>query len=48
MNNWILSLRLDTQNIVTTILTVYGLRENDLFEEKTKFYDDVVVEIQRA
>ena len=46
-NNRILSLRIDTQNIVTTIITVYGPQENVLFEEKAKFYD-VVVEIQWA
>ena len=47
-NNQILPLRIDTQNIVTTIISVYGPQENDLFEGKTKFYDDVVVEIQRT
>ena len=43
-----MSLRIDTQNIVTTIISVHGQQENDLFEEKTKFYDDVVVEILTA
>ena len=43
-----MSLRFDTQNIVTTIIPVYGPQENDLFEEKTKLYDGAVVEIQRA
>ena len=41
-------IRTDTQNIVSTIISVYGPQENDLFEEKTKFYDDVIVEIQRT
>ena len=41
-----MSLKIDTQNIVTTIITVYGPQENVLFEEKAKFY--VVVEIQWA
>ena len=47
-NNWILWRRIDTQNVVTTITSVHGPQENDLFEEKTKLYDDVIVEIQRA
>ena len=42
-----MSLKIDTQNIVTTIITVYGPQENDLFEEKTEL-DDVVVETQRV
>ena len=46
-NNQIFPLRIDTQNIVTTIITVYGPQENDLFEEKTEL-DDVVVETQRV
>ena len=36
-NNRILSLRIDTQNIVTIIISVYGPQENDLFEEKQSF-----------
>ena len=46
-NSRILSFKTDTQDIVTTIISVYGPQENDLFEEKTKFYD-VIAEIQRA
>ena len=37
-NNRILSLRIDTQNIVTTIISVYRPQEN----EKTKFYNGVI------
>ena len=47
-SNRILSLRTNTQNIVTIIIAVYGPQENDLFEEKTKFYDHVIIELQRA
>ena len=42
-----MSLRIDTQNIVSTIISVYGPQKNDLFEE-IKFYEDVIVEIERA
>ena len=37
-----------TQNIETAVISAYGPQENDLFEEKTKFYHDVTIEIQRA
>ena len=30
-NNRILSFRIDTQSIVTTVISVYGQQENDLF-----------------
>ena len=40
-------LRIDAQNIVTTIISVHGPQKNDLLEEKTKFCDDVIIEIQR-
>ena len=43
-----MSLRTNTQNIVIIIIAVYGPQENDLFEEKTKSYDHVIIELQRA
>ena len=41
------SLRIDTQDIVITIISVYRTQDNCLFEEKARFYDDVIVQIQR-
>ena len=50
--NWECSnivIRIGTQSIVATIISVYGPQENDLLKKnKTSFYDDVIVEIQRA
>ena len=46
-NNEISSLRIDTQDIVITIISVYGTQDNCLFKEKARFYDDVIVHIQR-
>ena len=34
--------RIDTQNLVTTIISAYEPQENNLFEEKTEFYDAIV------
>lgn len=46
-NNRISSLIIDTQDIVITIISVYGTQDNCLFEEKARFYDDIIVQTQR-